>query len=36
MATFLPFLHMATAVDDSIPSHPPPLLVTDLDDVLQI
>lgn len=37
MATFLPFLHMATAVDDCIPSQPPPWLVTDLDDdVLQI
>ncbi len=36
MATILPFLRMATAVDDCIPSHPLPWLVTDLDDVLQI
>ena len=36
MATLLPFLRMATAVDDCIPSHHPPWPVTDLDDVLQI
>ena len=36
MAALLPFLRVAAAIDDRIPSHYPLWPVADLDDVLQI